>query len=282
MALAEKVGKKGMILAIDMDPLAIENAREKIKEREFNNIKIVLSNFKDVREVAQRDLGPEIKFDGIIFDLGLSMAQLQDSKRGFSFKADTLLDMSFDGDKEKGEYSRAGYIVNNYDLSELCKVFQELGEERLSPRIAKNIIECRRQKPIETTGELEEAIDRAIPGRFRPHQNNIKARIFQALRIKVNEELENLEQALPEAVGLLKKGGRVAVVSYHSLEDRVVKNYFRQESKDCLCPPQNWNCDCGHVAKLKVLTKKVIFPTKEEIEFNPKARSAKLRAAEKI
>lgn len=282
MALAEEIKDRGKILALDMDPWAIENAERTVEEKGLKNVTIVRSNFKNIKEVSERYSGKDVRFHGIVFDLGLSLAQLEDEDRGFSFKRDTPLDMSFEGEDKKGEKSRAGYIVNHYGFNELCAVFKELGEEKLSPRIAKNVIARRAERPIVTTKELERAVEEAIPKRFFLYRNNIKARIFQSLRIKVNRELENLEAALPRATELLISGGRIVVVSYHSLEDRRVKNYFKQESKDCLCPSRNWECVCGHRASLEILTKKPLLPSRREVEVNPRARSAKLRAAEKL
>lgn len=289
-AMAEKAGEKGRVLALDLDPLAIENAHKLIQEKDFKNIVIAQANFKDLKETAEENLGPDTKFDGVVFDLGLSQAQLDDENRGFSFKGDTPLDMSFAGEDKKGEASQAGYIVNNYGAAELEELFREFGEERLSLRIAKNIEKRRREQPLKTTGELEKIIEEATPNRFSPYKNNIKARIFQALRIAVNQELENLKQALPQAVELLTEGGKIVVISYHSLEDRIVKNFFQEESQDCICPPELPECRCDHQARLKVIkhkkekgkTKNFLLPTPEEIEKNPKARSAKLRAAQKI
>jgi len=289
-AIASRIGEKGKILALDLDPWAVKNAEEIIREKDLKNIKIANSNFSELKKAAQEEFGPDIKFHGMVFDLGLSLAQLEDKSRGFSFKGDTLLDMSFAGEDKKGEVSRVGRILNKYEVSELEKIFKEFGEERLSLRIARNIEKHRQESPIRTTGDLEKIIEEAIPGRFTPYKDNIKARIFQALRIKVNQELDNLKQALPQALELLKPEGRIVVISYHSLEDRIVKDFFQQESRDCICPPELPECRCGHKAKLEIIkhskdrgkTKKFLVPTREEIEKNPKARSAKLRAVKKL
>ncbi len=290
LAIAEKLSPEGRVVSLDLDPWSIKNAEEIIKERKIGNISLVQDNFKNLKEAVVKVFGSEERFDGIVFDLGLSLAQLEDENRGFSFKRDSLIDMSFQGENNKGDSSQAGYILNNYPIEQLLDIFNRFGEEKLSLRIAKNIEKRRREKSIKTTGRLSEIIEEAIPGRFFPYKDNIKARIFQALRIAVNQELESLKQALPQALELLKKEGKIVVISYHSLEDRLVKNFFQKESRSCLCSPQVPECRCSHQAKLEVIknkkekgkSKNFLTPGSEELRRNPRSRSAKLRAAKKI
>ena len=290
LALSQRVGEKGRILGLDLDPLALQNIEETIQKKEIANILVVQANFKDLKSVAEEKFGPEVKFNGVVLDLGLSSAQLEDRNRGFSFKGDTPLDMSFAGEEDKGEHSRVGEIVNTFDPSEMTRIFRELGEEKLASPIAKNIAKHRQKSPIRTSGQLEKMIEEVIPGKMAVYKNNIKARIFQALRMATNQELENLQEALPAATDVLKKGGKLVVISYHSLEDRLIKNFFHQESRDCICPPELPECRCGHQAGLEIIkhkkergkTKKFLTPERREIQENPRARSAKLRAAQKI
>lgn len=289
IAIAKKVGEKGTVLAIDLDKMAIKNLEFIIKNSELN-IKSVRGNFKNLQKIVKNEFkGKEVKFSGIVFDLGLSTAQLEDKSRGFSFQADTPLIMEFGiGEAESG-MERTEDIVNKWRQEDLERIIREYGEERFAGRIARGIVESRKQEPIKTTGELVEAISRVVPAAYKHNRRrggtrkiHFATRTFQALRIATNMELENLEQVLPQAVDLLAPGGRVAVVSFHSLEDRIVKRFFKKESKDCLCPPTLPICQCGHKARLKILTRKVVKPTEEEIENNPRAGSAKLRIVEKI
>jgi len=274
IALAER--DAGKILAIDLDELAIKNAEKIIKKQGLANIVLVKGNFRDLQEIVAEHSEPGVKFSGIVFDLGLSSAQLDDPERGFSFQKDGPLDMSF----ESGP--RVKTIVNKFKEEELYKIIRNYGEERYAKGITRKIVVAREEKPIETTGELVEIISKGVPGEYRRGRIHFATRTFQALRIAANDELKNLELALPQCLDLLEEGGKIAVVSFHSLEDRIVKNYFRSESRDCICPPKAPACVCDHQARLKILAKKVILPTMEEIENNPRARSAKLRVAEKI
>ncbi len=291
LAISEKLDKQGLVLSLDMDPMAIENARNILKKKKIKNVVLAQENFKNLKDTVDRELGPEKRFQGIVFDLGLSLAQLEDTQRGFSFKRDTLLDMSFKGEDVKGESSTVGYILNNHSVSDLKKLFDELGEEKLSLRIAKNLEKRRKDSIIRTTGQLKQVIEEAIPGKFLPYKDNIKARIFQALRIVTNQELDNLKQALPQARDLLEEHGVMVVISYHSIEDRIVKKFLEKESKDCVCPPQIPECRCDHEATLKIIKhkrdnnksgKKFLTPNEEELQKNPRSRSAKLRAARRI
>lgn len=283
--LAEKIGKEGKVLAIDLDDLAIENAKKRIKIENSENVLLVKDNFKNIKDCVVNVFGDDaLKFDGIVLDLGLSSAQLDDEKRGFSFKNDGLLDMSFGADKAKGSES-AAYLLNNLKLNDLIRIFRKFGEESWASRIGREIIRYRSEKEIKSTKDLSDIIEKAVPKKFSSNLNKIKARIFQALRIVVNKELESLEMFLPQAVDLLKKGGILVIVSYHSLEDRIVKKFFEKESRECVCPKEIPICRCNHKAKIKLIkfkNKKFKIPSKEEVDKNSRARSARMRAVVKI
>ncbi|MEK7098011.1 MAG: 16S rRNA (cytosine(1402)-N(4))-methyltransferase RsmH [Patescibacteria group bacterium] len=278
VAIAGKVGEEGRVVSIDLDRRAIENARELIEKKKINNITLVNDSFRYVGEIAKENFG-EKKASGIVFDLGLSSAQLDDAARGFSFKIDAPLDMSF-GEKIQGETTEK--IVNYRRENELAKIFREYGEERFAGKIAREIVQHRKSNEIKTTGQLVEIIRKAIPKKFQFGNIHPATRTFQALRIATNEELQSLEEALKGCLDVLETGARIAVVSFHSLEDRIIKNFFKEESRDCVCPPEFPVCGCDHMARLKILTKKPILPSPEEIKMNPRARSAKLRIAEKL
>lgn len=288
LALAKEVEKKGKVLSLDLDELALKNAEEKIKKEKLNNIILARENFKNLDKAIKEKLGEKTKFQGIVMDLGLSSAQLEDEKRGFSYQGKGDLDMSFDSRGDKGEKS-AKYILNNYKQADLRRIFRKYGEEPLAGRISRAVTEGRVQKKIENTSDLSRLVEKAIPKKEAPKAHKIKARIFQALRIVVNEELENLESALEKSLKFLEPQGVLAIVSYHSLEDRIVKQFFQTESRDCLCPPEIPECRCGHKAKLKIKkfsrgkgSKKFLNPDEEEIKKNSRARSARLRVALKI
>lgn len=277
-AILEKIGGQGKVLAVDLDSIAIANAQKKFKT-EIKNKNIILAhdNFKNLQIIVKKYFKENAKFDGIVLDLGLSSAQLEDRSRGFSFKLPTApLRMNF-GEKI-GE--TAENIINTWSAVDLAKIFRDYGEEKFAYKIALAIVSERKLKKISTTGELSEIIIKIIPKRFQD-KIHPATKVFQALRIAVNGELENLQAVLPQAVGLLKTGGKLVIISYHSLEDRIVKQYFKQESKDCLCPPAMPICQCGHKASLKILNSQILRPTEEEVLKNPRARSAKLRAANK-
>lgn len=281
MEIAKKVGPSGRVLAIDADKMAIENAKQKIAAENFKNIILAYGNFKDLQNIVKNELfGENAEFDGIVMDLGLSSAQLEDKNRGFSFQLDAPLNMAF-GAVENGAGNKTVDIVNKYKREELRNILKEYGEEKYASKITDSIINYRKNNPIETTKQLVEIISGAVPNSYKNKKIHFATRTFQALRIATNDELKSLEKALPQARGLLKSKGRLVIISYHSLEDRIVKRFIKQESKECLCPPQAPICVCGHKANLKILTKKPIVPTEEEIKNNPRARSAKLRVAEK-
>jgi 16S rRNA (cytosine1402-N4)-methyltransferase len=276
-AIAKAVAPGGKVLAIDLDEMAIKNWQTPDLGPRFNNIIIAHDNFKNLQKIVEEYFEAGAKFNGIVFDLGLSSAQLEDRARGFSFSlAGAPLSMNFGQTGETAEN-----IINSRSAEDLAKIFKDYGEEKFAYKVALAIAEERRTGRITTTDQLVKIILSAIPKRFQS-KIHPATKIFQALRIAVNRELENLRAVLPQAVSLLKPGGKLIVISYHSLEDRIVKQYFRQESKDCLCPPVAPICQCGHKASLKILTHPILRPTGEEVLKNPKARSAKLRAIIKI
>lgn len=279
--IAKKVGEAGRVLAIDLDEMAIANARRLISGLKLNNIILANENFKDLPKIIKKYFekeGQTNQFSGIVFDLGLSSAQLEDGNRGFSFKLDAPLNMAFGSSAG----NKTDEIINNWPEADLEKIIREYGEEKFAKNIARAIAIRRRETKIKTTGELTEIIAGAVPKKYQNARIHPATRTFQALRIATNDELNNLREVLPTAVNLLASGGRLVIVSFHSLEDRIVKNFFRQEAKDCLCPPNFPICQCGHKASLKILTKKVIKPGEKEIAGNPRSRSACLRVAEKI
>ncbi|MEA3463890.1 MAG: 16S rRNA (cytosine(1402)-N(4))-methyltransferase RsmH [Patescibacteria group bacterium] len=276
IAIAKKIEPKGKVLAIDLDDLAIKNAESQIKRQKLKNIILVNDNFKNLSKIAKKYFSNK-KINGIVFDLGLSSAQLQDRNRGFSFQKDALIDMAF-GQSEISTIN----IINKWKEEELKKIIKEYGEERFAKKIARAIVDYRKIKQIKTIWQLIEVIKSVIPKRYQYGKIHPATRTFQALRIATNNELENLRQVLPQALDLLVSGGMAAVISYHSLEDRIVKHFFKTESRDCICPLSYPACRCQHKARIKILTKKVIRAGEEEIRNNPRARSAKLRAAEKI
>lgn len=273
-ALSQIVDSKGKILAIDLDKEAIENTRRK----NLKNVILAHDNFKNLSQIIKKEFDGDVLFDGIVLDLGLSSYQLEDRNRGFSFREDDQpLNMSFD---QEEEYLTKD-IVNNSSQKELEKIIFEYGEEKYAKRIASQIIEKRKEKKIETTGDLIRAIEKAVPKKLY-NRIHPATKTFQALRIATNAELKNLEEVLPQAVARLKPEGRLAVISFHSLEDRIVKNFFRKESRDCICPPIFPECRCNHKRTLKIVTKKPISPKEKEINENPRARSAKMRVAQRV
>jgi len=276
LAILKRISPQGKLLGIDLDAKAIQVTEELIKGYK-NKVILVKDNFKNLRKIA--DVYKFDKVDGILLDLGLSSGQLQDHQRGFSFLAEGSLDMRFGQQTEL----TAEKILNSYSQKELSEIFKNFGEENLAWQISKKIIEVRKDQPISSPKQLVEIITDIYKRHYRGKSKiNPATKIFQALRIAVNEEIENLKQVLPQALSLLKPSGRLAVISFHSLEDRTVKEFFRQESRDCLCPVAFPVCQCNHKKSLKIITKKPIGPTELEISQNQRARSAKLRVAEKI
>ena len=274
--ILKRTAPAGLLLGIDLDPSAIQLTQDATKIYK-NRIGLVKDNFKNLKQILNDSQFSRV--NGILFDLGLSSNQLQDHARGFSFLASGTLDMRFGAQSDL----TASKILNTWSAEDLIKIFQEYGEEKLARPIALRILEARARRPISLSQEIVEIVSAVYKKYYRAKSKiNPATKIFQALRIAVNDELENLRQVLPQAVESLPAGGRLAVLSYHSLEDKIVKNFFQQEAKDCLCPPQIPVCRCGHKKTLKIMTKKPIIPTAEEIFQNPRSRSAKLRVAEKV
>lgn len=259
----------GQLISIDLDPTAIQLTTKNLSlfgERAT----IVHDSYLNAARILQQKGWDKV--DGIVLDLGVSSMQLDQVERGFSFRTEAPLDMRFDPTKG----STAADLVNNLSEKEIADLIYRYGEERLSRRIARKIVQNR---PILTTTQLAETVRSAIGGAHG--KIDPATRTFQAIRIAVNDELRTVEEAIPSLIELLNPKGRIAVISFHSLEDRLVKQAFRRESVDCICPPEQPICTCGHVASIKVLTPRPVSPTEKEIEENPRARSAKLRVAEK-
>jgi len=269
-AILEAAEPGGSLLGIDADPGALEMSRERLA-RFGEGFAVVQGNFRDMdRLCRERGFAP---VNGILFDLGLSSHQLA-SARGFSFRVEAPLDMRFGPDEEP----TASYWVNEASEEELADIIWRFGEERQSRRIARAIVSGR---PLRTTTELAKAVEQAV-GRRAGSQIHPATKTFQALRIAVNQELASLVEALPWAHGLLGFGSRLVVISYHSLEDRIVKQFIARESRDCVCPPSQPVCTCDHKATLKPVTRGAVTPSREEVATNPRSRSAKLRAAERL
>ncbi len=265
---------EGKVIGIDQDDYAIERATERLKA--YDNFIAVKNNFSNIKEVLE-NLHID-KIDGILFDLGVSSFQLDIPERGFSYNYDMPLDMRMD----KSSTITARHIVNGYEENELSRIIWEYGEEKWASRIAKFIVQERESEFIETTGQLVSIIKKAIPKQVRLEGGHPAKRTFQAIRIEVNRELEILENTFRDAVDSLNIGGRICVITFHSLEDRIVKNTFSDLNKDCICPPEFPTCTCDHRRKLKIITKKPIIPSEDEINENHRAHSAKLRVGERV
>ena len=269
-SILEHSSPGGQLLGIDADRSVIENARVALAAY-GDSVLLVNDNFVNLDSIAKANNFQPVH--GILFDLGLSSLQLGEEGRGFSFQKDAPLDMRFDNSQGK----TAAELVNSLPENELARLLWEYGEERQSRQIAKQIIQNR---PVRTTLQLAGIVEQAVGGRHG--KTHPATRTFQALRIAVNNELENLKSALSQAVGLLGYEGRLAVITYHSLEDRIVKQLLFEESRDCICPPETPVCVCKHKARIKLVNKKVITPELAEIRHNPRSRSAKLRIAERF
>jgi 16S rRNA (cytosine1402-N4)-methyltransferase len=265
----------GRLIAIDQDEAAIKAASAKLAPL-GERAQVVRNNFCHVADVLDT-LGID-KIDGILLDLGVSSYQLDTPERGFSYMADAPLDMRMDMRAEKNAY----HVVNTYSEHELRRILFDYGEERFAGRIASRIVQARADKPIETTGELTALIKAAIPAAARDGGHHPAKRSFQAIRIEVNSELDVIRPALEAAMKRLSKGGRMAVITFHSLEDRIVKQTFADMASGCTCPKGLPVCVCGKVPQVKVISRKPILPDEEELENNPRSRSAKLRVAEKL
>ena len=263
------------LIGIDRDAEALAAARERLSDFE-NQITLVHNNFSNIVSVLD-GLGID-KIDGMVLDLGVSSYQLDNAERGFSYIADAALDMRMDRDDEKTAYD----VVNGYSADELSQIFFAYGEEKWSKRIAKFIEEKRKSSPIKTTAELSNIVKEAIPKGAREGIAHPEKRIFQAVRIEVNGELKILKKAIEDITGRLKKGGRLSIITFHSLEDRIVKQTFFELSRGCICPPDFPVCVCGKTPQVKVITKKPVLPQDAELRINSRSKSAKLRVCEKL
>jgi 16S rRNA (cytosine1402-N4)-methyltransferase len=271
-AMLKEIGKTGVLIGMDWDEQALGIAKKNLCGKDYD-VRLHRRNFKDLRDVLAEE-GID-KVDALFFDLGLSSVQLETPDRGFSFSRPAPLDMRMDRRRRR----TAADILRESDSAALADIFRRYGEEKLAGPIARKIAEG---KPPATTVELAEIAEAAYRGKGGKKRISPATRIFQALRISVNDELENLKELLPDCVEVAKKGVRIVIISFHSLEDRIVKEEFSKFAAGCICPPQFPECRCGHEAQLKIITKKPVVPQPYEVKLNPRARSAKLRAAEKI
>lgn len=275
LEIAKRLGKGSRLICFDRDKNAIAAATERLHDY-LDRVTFVNDNFSSLGDVI-RDMGID-NLGGVLADLGCSSHQFDVAERGFSYMQDAPLDMRMDTDSPFSAYN----VVNEYTENELKRVIYEYGEERFASRIAASIVRHREEKPIETTLELSDIIKGAIPAAARDGGPHPAKRTFQAIRIEVNRELDAIKPLISSAISHLVPGGRLAIISFHSLEDRLVKQSFREAMKGCTCPPDFPVCICGGKPKIKDLTKKPILPTDEELQANPRARSAKLRVAEKL
>ncbi|MDH2315021.1 16S rRNA (cytosine(1402)-N(4))-methyltransferase RsmH [Fusobacterium nucleatum] len=270
--ILERLSDKGLLISIDQDTNAIEYSKKRL-EKFGSKWKVFKGNFENIDTIAY--MAGVDKVDGILMDIGVSSKQLDDPKRGFSYRYDVKLDMRMNTEQKISAYD----VVNTYSEEQLSKIIFEYGEERHARKIAKLIVEERKSSPIEKTSDLIALIKRAYPERASKHPAK---KTFQAIRIEVNRELEVLENAMSKAVKLLKVGGRLAIITFHSLEDRIVKNKFKDLATACKCPKDIPICVCGGVKKFEIITKKPIIPIDDELKNNNRAHSSKLRILERI
>lgn len=272
--VCKRLGDKGSIIGIDQDAAAIEAAGGRLKDF-GEKVTIVRSSYRDMKSQLQK-LGID-KVDGIVLDLGVSSYQLDTAERGFSYRKDAPLDMRMDTRQKM----TARDIVNDYEEMALYRIIRDYGEDRFAKNIARHIVAERGKAPIETTGRLSEVVKRAIPMKYQKKSGHPAKRTFQAIRIELNRELEVLECSLDDMIELLNPGGRLCIITFHSLEDRIVKSAFRRNEDPCTCPPDFPVCVCGNVSKGRIVTKKPILPDEEEQEENTRSKSAKLRIFER-
>ena len=265
----------GRLICVDRDQAALDAAQERLREW-MDKVTLVHSNFDRLDEILDKLSLPGV--DGMLFDLGVSSPQLDDGARGFSYRTDAPLDMRMD----QSEGLTAAQVVNTWPQEELRRILTQYGEERYAPSIAAAIVRRRQERPIETTLELVDVIKSGMPARALKEKQHPAKRSFQAIRIAVNDELSSVDRMIQAAVPRLNQGGRLAVITFHSLEDRIVKTGLAAFAKGCICPPDFPVCVCGRTPDIQLISRKPILPTAEEIEENPRARSAKLRAAEKL
>ena len=275
LEIVKRLTNGGRLIAIDRDDAAIAAATERLSEY-LDRVTFVRNNFSSAADVC-RELGIE-KIDGILLDLGVSSYQLDTAERGFSHNNDAPLDMRMDRRGDLDAYT----VVNTYSFEELKRVIWEYGEERFAPKIASMIVKRREIKPIESTGELVDVIKSAIPAAAREGGHHPAKRTFQAIRIEVNGELDAIAPAIRNAKDIMAGGGRIVIITFHSLEDRIVKQTYADMASGCTCPKNLPICVCGKKPEVKVLTKKPILPSERELEENPRSRSAKLRVCEKL
>ncbi|MBO5388990.1 MAG: 16S rRNA (cytosine(1402)-N(4))-methyltransferase RsmH [Lachnospiraceae bacterium] len=275
LEICKRLGEGGRLIGIDQDMDAIKAASKRLEEYK-DKIDIVHSNYQDI-ESCLGELSIH-GVDGIVLDLGVSSYQLDNVDRGFTYREDTPLDMRMD----QSQIRTARDIVNDYSEMELFKVIRDYGEDSFAKNIAKHIVKARENGPIETTGQLNEIIKAAIPAKVRQGTGHPSKKTFQAIRIELNHELEVLENSIDKMIELLNPGGRLSIITFHSLEDRIVKNLFRKNMNPCVCPPSFPVCTCGQAPKGKIITRKPIIPSEEEIDGNKRAKSSKLRVFEKF
>lgn len=274
LEICKRLNGQGRLIGIDQDQDAINAATKKLEEYK-DLVTIVRSNYEEIADVL-RSLDIE-SVDGIVLDLGVSSYQLDDAERGFSYMADAPLDMRMDQRNSK----TAKDIVNEYSEMELYRVIRDYGEDKFAKNIAKNIVKAREEKEIETTFELRDIIEKSIPKKFKIKGGHPAKRTFQAIRIELNRELDVLQGTIDTMIELLNDEGRLSIITFHSLEDRIVKSRFKTNENPCICPPEFPVCVCGRVSKGKVITRKPILPSPKEMEDNSRAKSAKLRVFKK-
>lgn len=272
--ICERLSENGMLIGIDRDRDALEAAQKRLERYKCKKY-FVQSNYSDIKNVLEQ-LGIK-EIDGALLDLGVSSFQLDNPERGFSYMNDAPLDMRMSQDDDFTAYD----VVNRYDIKELKEIITKYGEERWAARIAEFIVKARNEKPIETTAELVDIIKAAIPAAARRDGPHPAKRTFQAIRIEVNDELRQLEYAVDEFCDVLASGGRLCIITFHSLEDRIVKDSFNRRINPCTCPKEFPVCVCGKVGDIEKKSNKPIIPSEQEVERNPRARSAKLRIAKK-